>query len=328
MNHYARTHIYIYIWRTGRNHRDVKSRATSRAKLCSIGRLASSMKVSDISSMVPTTREHGVFVPSTTGDHLFRSIQDENVGCTHDRQRRRRRRWCSPGWHRRSTSYLIENIIEWRVGKHAIGHAIGDKLREEWTSPFVVSFNPLANEARLQNAIRESGIERERERERERIGVYSKNLPIHDVIRDYEKLEKSKIRHYGSWGSQSRNVASIFEILGNFHIVESHEADSIQFLFGLSPSECIGCSTFSKYLFFLLFFFFFFFEERRIQLVFRVIAPLLPGRETLSGKWIISNLSRYTFKFYNTFREYFDILPPPKIFPREIFQTEWKCRGF
>lgn len=161
MNHYARTHIYI--WRTGRNHRDVKSRATSRAKLCSIGRLASSMKVSDISSMVPTTRERGVFVPSTTGDHLFRSIQDENVGCTHDRQRRRRRRRCSPGWHRRSTSYLIENIIEWRVGKHAIGHAIGDKLREEWTSPFVVSFNPLANEARLQNAIRESGIERERE---------------------------------------------------------------------------------------------------------------------------------------------------------------------
>lgn len=148
MNHYARTHIYI--WRTGRNHRDVKSRATSRAKLCSIGRLASSMKVSDISSMVPTTRERGVFVPSTTGDHLFRSIQDENVGCTHDRQRRRRRRWCSPGWHRRSTSYLIENIIEWRVGKHAIGHAIGDKLREEWTSPFVVSFNPLANETRLQ----------------------------------------------------------------------------------------------------------------------------------------------------------------------------------
>lgn len=98
-------------------------------------------------------------------------------------------------------------------------------------------------------AIRESGIERERN------GVYSKNLSIHDMIRDYEKLEKSKIRHWFAvfGGSQSRNVASIFEILGNFHIVESHEADSIQFLFGLSPSEYWMLYIFEIPTFFLFF---------------------------------------------------------------------------
>ena len=281
------------------------------------------MKVSDISSMVPTTREHGVFVPSTTGDHLFRSIQDENVGCTHDRQRRRRRRWCSPGWHRRSTSYLIENIIEWRVGKHAIGHAIGDKLREEWTSPFVVSFNPLANEARLQNAIRESGIERERE------SVYIRR--IYPSTMWYGIMRSSKNRKFVTMVRGEANLEMSLPFSKSLAISTlSNHTRLIRSNFSsvyLHPSV-LDALHFRNTSFFFFFFFFFFFEERRIQLVFRVIAPLLPGRETLSGKWIISNLSRYTFKFYNTFREYFDILPPPKIFPREIFQTEWKCRGF
>lgn len=76
----------------GRNHRDVKSRATSRAKLRSIGRLASSMKVSDISSMVRTTRERGVschrqlaiiyFAVSrmkTSGAHTIDDDDDDDV---------------------------------------------------------------------------------------------------------------------------------------------------------------------------------------------------------------------------------------------------------
>lgn len=120
------------------------------------------------------------------------------------------------------------------------------------------------------------------------------------MIRDYEKLEKSKIRHWFAvfGGSQSRNVASIFEILGNFHIVESHEADSIQFLFGLSPSEYWMLYIFE------IPSFFFFFEERRIQLV----SELLPRFSRLARHFRESGSSwesiLTTFKFYNTFREY------------------------
>lgn len=125
-------------------------------------------------------------------------------------------------------------------------------------------------------AIRESGIERERERN----GVYSKNLSIHDMIRDYEKLEKSKIRHWFAvfGGSQSRNVASIFEILGNFHIVESHEADSIQFLFGLSPSEYWMLYIFE------IPSFFFFFLRREGSNSFRSYCPASPGSRDTFGK--------------------------------------------
>lgn len=123
--------------------------------------------------------------------------------------------------------------------------------------------------------IRESGIERERET------VYIRRIypPIHDMIRDYEKLEKSKIRHWFAvfGGSQSRNVASIFEILGNFHIVESHEADSIQFLFGLSPSE-----------YWMLYIFeipsFFFFLRREGSNSFRSYCPASPGSRDTFGK--------------------------------------------
>lgn len=123
-------------------------------------------------------------------------------------------------------------------------------------------------------AIRESGIERERN------GVYSKNLSIHDMIRDYEKLEKSKIRHWFAvfGGSQSRNVASIFEILGNFHIVESHEADSIQFLFGLSPSEYWMLYIFE------IPSFFFFFLRREGSNSFRSYCPASPGSRDTFGK--------------------------------------------
>lgn len=142
--------------------------------------------------------------------------------------------------------------------------------------------------------IRESGIERERET------VYIRRIypPIHDMIRDYEKLEKSKIRHWFAvfGGSQSRNVASIFEILGNFHIVESHEADSIQFLFGLSPSE-----------YWMLYIFeipSFFFLRREGSNSFRSYCPASPGSRDTFGKVDHLESILTTFKFYNTFREY------------------------
>lgn len=161
-------------------------------------------------------------------------------------------------------------------------------------------------------AIRESGIERERET------VYIRRIypPIHDMIRDYEKLEKSKIRHWFAvfGGSQSRNVASIFEILGNFHIVESHEADSIQFLFGLSPSE-----------YWMLYIFeipSFFFWGEKDPTRFGVIAPLLPARETLSGKWIILSLSWLLLNFITLLENILlDILRPTssKNFPSRKF---------
>lgn len=118
--------------------------------------------------------------------------------------------------------------------------------------------------------------------QRERETVYIRRIypPIHDMIRDYEKLEKSKIRHWFAvfGGSQSRNVASIFEILGNFHIVESHEADSIQFLFGLSPSE-----------YWMLYIFeipssFFFFLRREGSNSFRSYCPASPGSRDTFGK--------------------------------------------
>lgn len=121
------------------------------------------------------------------------------------------------------------------------------------------------------------------------------------MIRDYEKLEKSKIRHWFAvfGGSQSRNVASIFEILGNFHIVESHEADSIQFLFGLSPSE-----YWMLYIFEIPSFFFFFFLRREGSNSFRSYCPASPGSRDTFGKVDHLESILTTFKFYNTFREY------------------------
>lgn len=135
--------------------------------------------------------------------------------------------------------------------------------------------------------IRESGKERGRERERENRCIFEE-FSIHDTIRGIMRSWKNRkfvtmVRPRYSEGSQSRNVASIFEILGNFHIVESHEADSIQFLFALYLHPSIGCSTFSRYLFSPLFWG----EKDRLDPTrFRVIAPL---RETPRGKWIILN---------------------------------------
>lgn len=79
--------------------------------------------------------------------------------------------------------------------------------------------------------IRESGKKRENR-------CIFEEFSIHDTIRGIMRNWKNRkfvtmVRPRYSEGSQSRNVASIFEILGNFHIVESHEADSIQFLFAL-----------------------------------------------------------------------------------------------
>lgn len=51
---------------------------------------------------------------------------------------------------------------------------LGINCKRRWDEPFVVSFNPLANEVRLQ--IRDSW---KRDREGERNGVYSKNLSTH-----------------------------------------------------------------------------------------------------------------------------------------------------
>lgn len=87
------------------------------------GRLASSTKVSDISSMGATTRERGVLCHRQLAIIYF-AVSRMKTSAPHT----------IDDVHRigiaDSTSYLIESIIAFErcSGKHAIGHAIGDKL--------------------------------------------------------------------------------------------------------------------------------------------------------------------------------------------------------